>query len=67
MVEAGLGVAAVPQLAMPAGNSHLIAVALTSPAVRRELGLITQRGLSLSPAAKELYGFITDLKKLPTA
>jgi DNA-binding transcriptional LysR family regulator len=67
LVEAGLGIAAVPQLAMPTGKSPLVAVALTSPAVKRELGLITQRGRALSPAAKELYGFITDLKKLPTA
>jgi DNA-binding transcriptional LysR family regulator len=67
LVEAGLGVAAVPQLAMPTIQSDLIAVALISPAVKRELGLITQRGRSLSPAAKELYGFIADLKKLPSA
>jgi DNA-binding transcriptional LysR family regulator len=67
LVEAGLGIAAVPKLAMPTGKSTLVAVALTSPAVKRELGLITQRGRALSPVAKELYGFLTDLKKRPTA
>jgi DNA-binding transcriptional LysR family regulator len=66
LVEAGLGIAAVPQLAMPTGKSALVSLALTSPTVKRELGLITQRGRALSPAAKELYGFIIDLKKLPS-
>lgn len=67
LVEAGLGVAAVPQLAMPANNLQLRSVPLTAPAVHRELGLITQRGRSLSPAAHELYGFIADLKKPSSA
>lgn len=62
LVEAGLGVAAVPQLAMPS-HGVLLAIPLTAPVVRRELGLITQRGRALSPAAHHLHGFIADLKK----
>ncbi len=63
LVEAGLGVAAVPQLAMPATNPLLRSVALTAPVIKRELGLITQRGRSLSPAAKALFDVIAALKK----
>lgn len=63
LVEAGLGVAAVPYLAMPQGSNVLASVALAAPVVKRELGLITQRGRALSPAAQQLYGFIADLKK----
>jgi DNA-binding transcriptional LysR family regulator len=66
LVEAGLGVAAIPQLAMPQGRGALISVALAAPVVKRELGLITQRGRALSPAAQQLYGFIADLKKSPS-
>lgn len=62
LVEAGLGVAAVPQLAMP-NHGVLLGIPLTAPVVRRELGLITQRGRTLSPAAQHLHGFIADLKK----
>ena len=67
LVEAGLGVAAVPQLAMPSGASGLVSVALTAPAVKRELGLIIRRGRRLSPAAAQLHGFISDLKSPATA
>ncbi len=64
LVEAGLGVAAVPQLAMPAAASHssLVGVPLIAPVVRRELGLITARGRSLGASAALLYGFIQDAK-----
>ena len=65
MVEAGLGVAVVPQLAMPSGKGALVGVPLSVPIVKRTLGLLTQRGRSLSPAATQLYSFIADLKKAP--
>jgi DNA-binding transcriptional LysR family regulator len=64
LVEAGLGIAAVPQLAMATdANSNLVAVPLTHPVVNRQLGLITRRGRSLSPAAAQLYQFIADMKR----
>jgi DNA-binding transcriptional LysR family regulator len=62
LVEAGLGVAVVPRLAMPQESAALLGVPLCAPVIKRELGLITQRGRSLSPAAAQLYGFIVDLK-----
>ncbi|MDB6049612.1 MAG: LysR family transcriptional regulator [Pseudomonas sp.] len=60
MVEAGLGIAAVPLLAMPRPNPHstLRSIALEQPQVSRTLGLIRRRGRVLSHAAEQLYGMI---------
>ena len=61
LVEAGLGVAAVPRLAMPeAGHPTLASVPLIEPAITRTLGLVRRRGRSLSPAAQQLYALIED-------
>jgi DNA-binding transcriptional LysR family regulator len=59
LVEAGLGVAAVPALAMP-GKDHptLISIALTDPVVTRKMGLIRRRGKSLTPAAQQLHDML---------
>lgn len=56
LVEAGLGVAAVPAMAMP-GPDHplLVSVPLVDPVVTRKIGLIRRRGRSLSPAAQQLF------------
>jgi len=64
LVEAGLGVAAVPRLAMP-GPEHpvLASVPLRDPVITRKLGLIRRRGRSLSPAADELYAMFAQLRK----
>ena len=63
LVEAGLGVAAVPSLAMP-GKDHplLVSVPLVDPVVTRRVGLIRRKGRSLSPAAQQLYEMFADLK-----
>lgn len=63
LVEAGLGVAAVPAMAMP-GADHplLVSVPLVDPVVSRKVGLIRRRGRSLSPAAQQLYDFLTEMK-----
>lgn len=56
LVEAGLGVAAVPAMAMPTGHHPLlVSVPLVAPEVRRKLGLIQRRGRNLAPAAQALY------------
>ena len=56
LVEAGLGVAAVPSLAMPARDHPLlVSIPLDEPVVTRVVGLIRRRGRSLSPAAQQLY------------
>lgn len=63
LVEAGLGVAAVPSLAMP-GPDHplLVSVPLGDPVVTRRIGLIRRNGRSLSPAAQQLYDFFVEME-----
>ncbi|MDO9075374.1 MAG: LysR family transcriptional regulator [Rubrivivax sp.] len=62
LVEAGLGVAAVPAMAMP-GKDHplLVSVPLDGPVVTRHVGLIRRSGRTLAPAAQHLYGFFTEM------
>lgn len=60
LVEAGLGVAAVPKIAMPPkGRSRLVGVPLVEPRVSRTMGLIRRRGRSLSPGAEHLYAMLS--------
>ena len=56
LVEAGLGVAAVPAMAMP-GSDHpvLASVPLDTPVVTRRVGLIRRSGRTLAPAAQTLF------------
>jgi DNA-binding transcriptional LysR family regulator len=63
LVEAGLGVAAVPSLAMP-GKDHplLVGVPLEDPVVTRQVGLIRKRGRTLTPAAQQLYDFFAEMR-----
>lgn len=63
LVEAGLGVAAVPSIAMP-GPDHplLVSVPLFDPVVARRIGLIRRKGRTLSPAAQQLYEFLCEAK-----
>lgn len=59
LVEAGLGVAAVTQLALPgSADSVLVGVPLVEPVVTRTLGLISRRGRSLPPAAQAFYDLL---------
>ncbi|MZQ87661.1 LysR family transcriptional regulator [Frigidibacter albus] len=56
LVEAGLGVAALPRMALPAGPHHVIAtVPLTSPHVTRTVGVVRVPGSRRSPAAEQFY------------
>jgi DNA-binding transcriptional LysR family regulator len=56
MVKAGLGIAVVPQLAMPAdGAGVLRAVSLNDSDITRTLGVIRRAGRVLSPAAQHFY------------
>ncbi|MFK3796407.1 MULTISPECIES: LysR family transcriptional regulator [unclassified Pseudomonas] len=59
LVEAGVGIAAVPRLAMP-DDDHpiLVSVPLVDPVVSRSVGLIRRRGRVLSAAAQQLYEMI---------
>ncbi|MGV8825868.1 LysR family transcriptional regulator [Methylibium petroleiphilum] len=62
LVEAGLGVAAVPAMAMP-GEDHplLVSVPLDTPVVTRRVGLIRRSGRTLAPAAQHLYDFFAEM------
>jgi len=66
LVEAGLGVAVVPAMAMP-GPEHplLVSVPLVEPVVSRKIGLIRRRGRSLSPAAQQLFELFVEVRKRP--
>lgn len=62
LVEAGLGVAAVPSIAMPAApHPILVSVPLIEPEVLRNVGLIKRRGRTLTPAAIELEKLVRDM------
>ena len=52
MVEAGLGLAAVPRMAVSPQHAALTGVPLRNPTVSRSLGLITRHGATLRPAAE---------------
>jgi DNA-binding transcriptional LysR family regulator len=63
LVEGGLGVAAVPSIAMPsADHPLLVSVPLVDPVVTRKVGLIRRKGRTLSPAAQQLYDFVAEMK-----
>lgn len=64
LVEAGLGVAAVPSMAMP-GPDHplLVSVPLVDPVITRKIGLIRRRGRTLSPAAQQLYDLFGEVRR----
>ena len=64
LVEAGLGVAAVPSLAMPARDHPLlVSVALTDPIVTRKVGLIRRKGRNLSATAQQLFDLFSEMRK----
>lgn len=63
LVEAGLGVAAVPSIAMPlAAHPILVSVPLVEPEVVRNVGLIKRRGRTLTPAGIELERLVREMK-----
>ncbi len=61
LVEAGLGVSAMPSLAMPAvDHPTLVSIPLIEPVVNRSLGLVYRRGASLSPAAEKFVSILLE-------
>lgn len=64
LVEAGLGVAAVPSMAMP-GHDHpiLTSVPLVEPVVKRRVGIVKRRGRALTPAAEAFHQMIIEAKR----
>jgi DNA-binding transcriptional LysR family regulator len=65
LVEARLGVAVVPELAMPhTAHPTLVSIPLSNPVVTRTLGLIRRRRRSLSPVARHLYELLKEEVRL---
>lgn len=65
MVEAGVGIAAVPAMSMPRAEHSLLAhIPLTEPVVKRTVGLIRQSGRIQSYIAVELEKLITERYQL---
>jgi len=55
LVGKGIGIAAIPSLVRLSRKDLELAIAsISKPTIRRKLGIVTYRGRSLSPAAKEL-------------
>lgn len=68
LVEAGLGVAVVPAMAMPAADHPLlVSVPLVDPVVKRKMGLIRRRSSVLSPAAQQFYDLCAEMQIRPQA
>lgn len=66
LVEAGLGVAAVPAMAMPdRGHPLLVGLPLDGPVVTRRVGLISRSGRSRAPAAQQLYALFVETAAPP--
>lgn len=61
LVEAGMGVAAVPGLSvLPGRPDTIVGVPLVNPPVHRTLGLISKRSHSMAPAARTLFEMLRE-------
>jgi len=65
LVEAGVGIAVLPQTAIPlVAGAQIVTVAIRPPGVFRDIGFITRREYQYSPAART---FVTIFKSLIAA
>lgn len=61
MVKAGLGIAVVPQLAMPTDSASVLrSVAMKGEGITRSLGVIRRAGRVLSPGAQHFYDMLKE-------
>lgn len=58
MLEEGAGISTLPYLAFPLENEKLAFLPLAEPKVERQIGMLTRKGRSLSPAAGALVAFL---------
>lgn len=58
MLEEGVGISTLPYLAFPQENEKLAFLPLAEPKVERQIGMLTRKGRSLSPAAEALMKFL---------
>lgn len=66
-LRAGLGITALPRLSLAPNEPELAFVPLHEPSVERELGLVTRKRQTLSPAAQALRRCMLDLLTPKTA
>jgi DNA-binding transcriptional LysR family regulator len=60
LVEAGMGVAAVPGLSvLPGRPDTIVGVPLVNPVIHRTLGLISKRNHTMAPAARTLFDMLS--------
>jgi DNA-binding transcriptional LysR family regulator len=61
LVDAGMGVAAVPALSvLPGRQDRVVGVPLVNPEINRTLGLISKRSHSMAPAARTLFEMLAE-------
>ncbi|WP_224705387.1 LysR family transcriptional regulator [Devosia aquimaris] len=61
LVEAGLGIAALPRMSLPSGDHPTIAIRpLVNPVVTRTVGLVRRIGATLSPSAERFYAMMSE-------
>jgi len=61
LVEAGVGVGAVPQLALSGtAGSALVGIPLAAPRIARSVGIVQQRKLPLRPAAQAFHDAVVE-------
>jgi DNA-binding transcriptional LysR family regulator len=59
MVEAGLGIAALPEMTMPRRpHPTLVSRPLVNPVLKRTMAIIRRRGTNLSPAGQSFYNIL---------
>ncbi len=59
LVEAGLGISVLPQMATPQGeHPFLISRPIRNPAISRTIGVVRRRGGTLSPAAEQFLNML---------
>lgn len=63
LVENGLALAIVPQLALPRKPASVVGVRLEKPAIMRTIGMIRRSGRSLSPAAESFARLLTEASR----
>lgn len=61
LLETGLVYTTLPQLAMLDDHASLRFIPLVEPKIVREMGVITRRGASLSPAGRELVALLSGI------
>jgi len=59
LVESGLALSIVPELAMPQRRGSVVAVRLGEPTIERTIGIVRRTGRSLSPAAEAFARMLT--------